>query len=116
MSRMTDPENADGAAERSPRPGRAGSPAPGGVTAGSWQEIKSRFVDDPRGAIEAAEALVGEATERRIRALNDEAAAICAPHGDEDASSTEAMRTRLIRYQQYCEELATTSRRYTGTP
>jgi hypothetical protein len=100
------PEDGDvGAALREP-PRRAGSPADGGVAVGSWQDIKSRFVDDPAGAIEAAEQLVRSALEQRVRALQDEAAAICARERDEDASSTETLRTRLIRYQQYCENLA----------
>lgn len=84
---------------------RAGSPNPmefEGAT--SWQDIKSRFVDDPKGAIAAAEELVGLAMERRVRALKDEMTAMCARSGDED-SSTEGLRTRLIRYQEYCEQL-----------
>jgi hypothetical protein len=89
---------------------RAGSPSPMALenrdAAGSWQDIKSRFVDDPAGAIKAAEELVRLALEQRIRTLKDEAAALCAEVSDEDASSTEALRTRLIRYQQYCERLA----------
>jgi hypothetical protein len=83
---------------------RAGSPSPGEIDrAPSWQEIKSRFVDDPAGAIAAAEDLVRRAVEERIRSLNDEAAALCAPLDDDDTSSTEGLRTRLLRYQEYCE-------------
>jgi len=88
---------------------RAGS-APG-VTGSAWQDIKSRFVDDPKGAIAAAEQLVEQAVETRVRALKEEAAAVCARDRDaddngDDSGSTEALRTRLIRYQQYCERLA----------
>ena len=86
---------------------RAGSPNPAaleGTT--SWQDIKSRFVDDPAGAIAAAEDLVRRAMEQRMRALKDEAEALCARGRDDDASSTEAMRTRLIRYQEYCNRRA----------
>jgi hypothetical protein len=82
--------------------------------AGSWQDIKGRFVDDPAGAIAAAEDMVQQAVddqvralEAKIRALKDEAAAVCADDGrDGDGSSTEGRRTRLIRYQEYCERLA----------
>jgi hypothetical protein len=92
---------------------RAGSPSPTALenrdAAGSWQDIKGRFVDDPAGAIKAAEELVRLALEQRIRALKDEAAALCAEASDQDASSTEGLRTRLIRYQQYCERLAETA-------
>jgi hypothetical protein len=75
------------------------------VTAGDpWSAIKSRFVDDPAGAVADAEQLVRQAVDERIRALQDEAAAVYA-HDDEDAS-TEALRNRLIRYQAYCQRLA----------
>jgi hypothetical protein len=88
---------------------RAGSPNPKAMEgAPSWQDIKSRFVDDPQGAIAAAEELVRLAMERRIRALKDEMTAMCArdTNGNNDeSSSTEGLRTRLIRYQEYCEQL-----------
>jgi len=86
---------------------RAGSPSPADLESStSWQDIKSRFVDDPAGAIAAAEELVRRALDRRVRALKDEAEALCAQTRDEESSSTESMRTRLIRYQEYCERLA----------
>lgn len=85
---------------------RAGSD-PGLTTSGSWQDIKSRFVDDPKGAIAAAEQLVQQAVEARIRAVQDEASALCGRDRDlDDESSTEALRNRLIRYQQYCERMS----------
>jgi hypothetical protein len=78
------------------------------VTAGDpWSGIKSRFVDDPAGAVAAAEQLVHQAVDERIRELEDEAAAVQA-HDDEDAS-TEALRNRLIRYQAYCQRLASSA-------
>jgi hypothetical protein len=77
------------------------------VTAGDpWSGIKSRFVDDPAGAVAAAEQLVRQAVDERIRELEDEAAAVQAH--DEDAS-TEALRNRLIRYQAYCQRLASSA-------
>lgn len=85
---------------------RAGSPGPMEMEgATSWQDIKSRFVDDPQGAIAAAEELVRLALERRIRALKDEMNAMFARDRDEESSSTEGLRMRLIRYQEYCEQL-----------
>lgn len=88
--------------ERSPG---AAYPADRGA-ASSWRDIKSRFVDDPAGAIADAEGLVRTAVDQRIRALHDEAEAICVRQQDEDDASTETLRTRLLRYQQYCERLA----------
>jgi hypothetical protein len=102
--RMTDGRMADGRmADGYPGDGRAASVA---GTGGSWQDIKGRFVDDPAGALQAAENLVQRAVESKVRALQEEAAALCARDQGEDASSTETLRTRLIRYQQYCERLA----------
>jgi hypothetical protein len=89
---------------------RAGSPSPMALEgASSWQDIKSRFVDDPAGAITAAEELVRLAVERRIRTLKDEASALCVRDRDEESSSTEGLRTRLIRYQEYCDRMAGTA-------
>lgn len=76
----------------------------------SWDDIKGRFVDDPAGAVAAAERLVQAAVEEKVRRLKDEATAVCgAARDDEDSSSTEALRTRLLRCQEYCESLARTS-------
>jgi hypothetical protein len=80
-----------------------------GATAVTWQDIKSRFVDDPTGALAAAEQLVRQAVDDRVRALEAEAAAICARERDEGEPSTETLRTRLIRYQAYCDRLAAAS-------
>ena len=101
-------DTADGLAL--PRRERAGSPNPMALEgANSWQDIKSRFVDDPSGAIAAAEELVRLAMERRVRALKDEMTALCARGRDEESSATEGLRTRLLRYQQYCEQLASST-------
>jgi hypothetical protein len=106
-------ETADGErrAELRQRGSRAGSPVDIVGAAGSWQEIKSQFVDDPAAAIAAAEGLVHQAVEDRIRALKDEATALCAQDRDETdaASSTETLRTRLIRYQAFWERLTGTA-------
>jgi hypothetical protein len=95
-------DRGDGGSELRDRDDRADVPVTNG--ADRWQDIKSRFVDDPAGAIAEAEQLVQQAVDEKIRELRDDAAAVCAPQG-EDASSTEAMRTRLIRYQAYCQRL-----------
>lgn len=89
------------------RMARAGSATVGREA--SWQEIKGRFVDDPAGALAAAEDCVKRAVAERVRALQDEAAAVCARERDEDDASTEGLRTRLLRYEQYCERLAGSS-------
>jgi hypothetical protein len=82
-----------------PQRERAGSPQ---VIEDSWQQIKSSFVDDPTGAIAAAEELVRRTVEERMRALHDEATALCARGSDDESASTEGLRARLLRYQEYC--------------
>jgi hypothetical protein len=99
----------DGDAGLEDRDDGDGIPPGGNVAAGPWPEIKSRFVDDPLAAIAAAEEQVRIAVDDNVRALKAEAAEVCAHEHDEDAASTEALRTRLIRYQAYCEHLARTS-------
>lgn len=76
-----------------------------GATASAWQDIKSRFVDDPAGAVAAAEDMVRQALEERIHALRSEAAGACGPERDGEEPSTEAMRTRLQRCQACYERL-----------
>jgi hypothetical protein len=120
-------DTADGRTEQSSRMNRAGSQNDGlndgrndGQNDGqnderatrSWQDIKSRFVDDPAGAIAAAEDLVRQAVDDKIRAIKNEAAAICAPVGDDHddgMAATENRRMRLLQYQAYCQRLASSS-------
>jgi hypothetical protein len=80
-----------------------------GVSAGSWQDIKSRFVDDPAGAIAAAEQLVQRTVDDKVRTLKDEAAALCARARDDGEQSTENLRARLLSCQAYCERLTSRS-------
>jgi hypothetical protein len=75
----------------------------------SWQDIKSRFVDDPPGAMAAAEDLVRRAVEDKIRRLKDSEADLRDGATGDDASSTESLRARLLRYQAYCESLSGTT-------
>jgi hypothetical protein len=100
-------DRSDGRADMAMRMARAGSPANAGV-ASSWQDIKSRFVDDPAAAIAEAEELVQRALDDKIRGLKAEVESMTARDGDgaRDGSATEDLRTRLIKYQSYCDRLA----------
>jgi len=72
-----------------------------------WQEIKSRFVDDPAGALSAADDLVRQAIEDKMRRMKEEHEELRrrAREGADEPSATEDMRTRLIRYQAYYESI-----------
>jgi len=97
----------EGRSDMARRMARAGSPADAGV-ASSWQDIKSRFVDDPAAAIAEAEELVQRALDDKIRALKAEVESMTARDGDDrrDGSATEDLRMRLINYQSSCDRLA----------
>ncbi len=71
----------------------------------TWQEIKSRFVDDPEGALAAAEDLVRSAVEERVRRLKQGLDELGVREAGEGASATEERRTRLIRYQAYYDSI-----------
>ncbi len=77
--------------------------------AARWQEIKSRFVDDPAGAVAEADDLVRQAIEDKVRRMKDEHEELRrrakGDGGGDDANDTEGMRNRLIRYQAYYESI-----------
>jgi len=85
---------------------RADDPERRVAGAASWPEIKSRFVDDPAGAIAAAEELVRLAVEDKIRRLKEGQEELRARGPGEDPNNTELLRTRLIRYQAYFESIS----------
>jgi enoyl-CoA hydratase/carnithine racemase len=72
-----------------------------------WQDIKSRFVDDPAAALSAADDLVRQVIEDKIRRLKEEHEELRrgGQEGADPASATEDMRTRLVRYQAYYERI-----------
>ena len=74
----------------------------------SWADIKGRFVDDPAGAIAAAEEQVQRSLDQHINTLRSEAERLCAQDRSEDAESTESLRLRLLRYEEYCDRLTPT--------
>jgi hypothetical protein len=69
-----------------------------------WKELKSEFVDDPRGAVRGANELVGEALDeleelfRRQRADLDQGL-------DSEQTTTEDLRQALIRHRSFFDRL-----------
>src|SRR5215510_1068044 len=109
-SRMQPPPDADDFGESGvalpDEIGKRHSDEPDDSDSGDWHDIKSRFVDDPAGALSAAEGLVRHAVEDRVHALESEANELCAPERGSGTPSTETMRMRLIRYQEYCARMS----------
>lgn len=101
-----DADRADGAGAMTRQPaGAAGQPgrAVGGHQE-RWRSIQAAFVDDPRHSVSEAADLVAEAVgtlvvraKERERALRNE--------WDTDGADTEALRTALMRYRSFLEEL-----------
>jgi hypothetical protein len=66
---------------------------------GRWESIQGTFIDDPHGATEQADALVGEVMERLSQLRNDYIRDLRQAIGD--GSDTEAMRVALTRYRAF---------------
>jgi hypothetical protein len=86
--------------------GRAHAPEAGMGAEGVWRRIQASFVDDPRGAVTSAGALVDELMERRIADLRADRAALDRYAGSGSEFSTEELRMRLQRFRGIFERLA----------
>jgi hypothetical protein len=64
-----------------------------------WQEIQSGFVGDPRGALERADALLGDAVDRFQSRLNEERRSLQSRWQPGD-TPTESLRTSLQMYRE----------------
>ena len=69
-----------------------------------WQDIQLRFVDDPRAAVEAAEALVSEATEALTTALAEGREAL-RQWRDDNGEETERLRMALQRHRKFLDRI-----------
>ena len=65
-----------------------------------WRAIQSMFVNDPRGAVERAEAAAGEVAASLIATLEREQAELRSSWQQD--SDTEQLRTALQRYRAFC--------------
>lgn len=70
-----------------------------------WTEIQTAFVDEPRRAVEQADALVSEVTERLSRSFADERSKLEGQWGRGDDVSTEDLRVALQRYRTFFDRL-----------
>ena len=68
-----------------------------------WPAIQSLFVDDPRGAVERADAAAGEVAAALIATLEREQADLRASW--QQNADTEQLRTALQRYRAFCGRL-----------
>jgi hypothetical protein len=70
-----------------------------------WREIQGAFVDEPRRAVEQANALVGHVSQRLTDVFNNERAKLENEWGQGKDVSTEDLRQALRRYRSFFDRL-----------
>ena len=73
-----------------------------------WEEIQVRFVDEPRGAVEDADALVATVMQRLAEGFASERERLEAQWGRGEDISTEDLRVALQRYRSFFRRLLAT--------
>lgn len=83
---------------------------PGDEAAGfrsRWEAIQTGFVDQPRAAVEEADALVAQVVARLAEVFSDERSALEHQWDKGDNISTEDLRVALRRYRSFFDRLLT---------
>lgn len=70
-----------------------------------WTDIQTGFVDEPRRAVEQADALVAEVIKRLANSFADERSKLEGQWGRGDDVSTEDLRVSLRRYRTFFDRL-----------
>ncbi|MEA2317378.1 MAG: hypothetical protein QOD44_1567 [Solirubrobacteraceae bacterium] len=73
-----------------------------------WEQIQGRFVDEPRGAVEDADALVATVMQRLAEGFAVERERLEAQWGRGEDISTEDLRVALMRYRSFFQRLLST--------
>jgi len=66
-----------------------------------WSEIQTRFVDEPRGAVEEANALVDDLMNRLMSSFSEERSRLEDQWDRGDDVTTEDLRTALQKYRAF---------------
>ena len=70
-----------------------------------WTEVQTGFVDDPRHAVEQADALVAEVMKRLAEVFADERAQLEEQWSRGQEADTESLRVALRRYRSFFDRL-----------
>ena len=70
-----------------------------------WQEIQTGFVDEPRAAVQEADALVAEVMRQLARTFADERRGLEGQWAEGEQISTEYLRIALRRYRSFFDRL-----------
>ncbi|MGZ4273761.1 MAG: hypothetical protein ACXVRP_08355 [Solirubrobacteraceae bacterium] len=73
-----------------------------------WEEIQTRFVDEPRGAVEDADGLVANLMQQLAEGFAKERERLEAQWGRGEDISTEDLRVALQRYRSFIQRLLST--------
>ena len=79
-----------------------------------WRDIQARFVDEPRAAVQDADALVADLMQRLTRSLAAERHQLESRWTSREDVSTEDLRQGLLRYRSFFERLRAASGGATG--
>jgi hypothetical protein len=91
--------------DHGPMPMFAGAEAAGYRT--QWDAIQTGFVDEPRRAVQEADALVALVMKRLSEVFTNERTSLERQWGEGDEISTEDLRIALRRYRSFFERLLT---------
>jgi hypothetical protein len=75
---------------------------------GRWSAVQVTFVDEPRGSVKEADALVAELMQRLAQTFSEERAVLESQWEQGDDVSTEDLRVALQRYRSFFDRLLTT--------
>ncbi len=93
-------------------PSRSAAPLlPAGLAAtfqDRWEEVQTRFIDEPRGAVEEADRLVAELMQKLAESFAQERERLEAQWGRGEDISTEDLRVTLQRYRSFFQRLLAT--------
>jgi hypothetical protein len=73
-----------------------------------WEEVQTRFVDEPRGAVEQADGLVAKLMQQLAESFAQERERLEAQWGRGEDISTEDLRVALQRYRSFFQRLLST--------
>ena len=75
---------------------------------GRWESIQTSFVDEPRDAVQRADALVAELMQRLARTFAEERETLEQQWAGGGEAGTEELRIALQRYRSFFERLLST--------
>lgn len=99
------PSATEGATDTTTSPAAEGLLSDSGAFNERWNGIQATFVDEPRQAVERADALVAEVIKELARVFADERQRLEAAWSGGESVSTEDLRQALQRYRAFFQTL-----------